>query len=62
LRELRLDVSDLPCETPGLGERPRPFHFFEGDDAIGVGSRRQSVSGWVSIGAGVRFFGNPAIL
>jgi hypothetical protein len=62
LRELRLDVSDLPCETPGRGERLGHFDFLEGDDAMGVGSWRQPVNGWVSIGAEVRFFGIPAIL
>jgi len=35
---------------------------WKGDDAMGVGSWRQPVNGWVSIGAGVRFFGIPAIL
>ena len=62
LRELRLDVSDLPRQIAGRGERLSCLASLAGEDPIGIGSCRQPVDGWVSIGAGLRLFDIPAVL
>jgi hypothetical protein len=55
-RKFGLEVSALACEPADCGGRLDRFGL-EGDDPIGIASGRRPLTGWISIGVEVRFFG-----